>query len=119
MGHPFEDMYKVRDDDRRIFGDAWCFDGDQFPHGGRVLIARYEAEEDSDGVDVEIYGGAAPARFYTVVTSMSRYNGDTESMDKLGKCEIGTGSGYEMGELAHRMAIAISEGMISIRPCQG
>ena len=108
MNTGFDFLYSTRRGDREHFGEHWI-GPEVFEHFQETLIARYEAESDSDGQTVEVYCEAAPARFYTLKV-LSGPNSIGESQNGY---EITTGSGQ--GELVARLAEAIQQGMIGFK----
>ena len=93
----FDELYGVRTSERTMFGQHWC-GPDRFPHGEKVLVARYLAVPEGDGSSVDVYVEAMPARFYTV---------------RAGGFELTFGSGQ--GELAAKVAKMLATGMLTIR----
>jgi hypothetical protein len=91
------------------FGENWC-GPDQYEPWKDVLVARYESSYESDGQPVEVWGCAAPARFYRIKALQGRNSVGA----LLGPWELGTGSG--MAEQAAMIAKAISEGMLVLKP---
>lgn len=103
----FADSYNVSAVNRKIFGLNWC-GKDKFEKGIPMLIAKFTKEEDSDGHNVDVYGTAAPAVFFTVTAQPS-----TNSMGEAQKgFSLHTGS--DMGELSKQMAEAICLGMLGM-----
>lgn len=90
-----DSTFTARDDERRVFGKAWC-GPKSFAHFVPVLVAKY-AQANSDGHDAEVWCAAGPARFYEV---------------RSGRWLLGMGSGT--AELARDIAVAISEGMLTV-----
>jgi len=84
------------DNDRSIFGDAWC--GPSRYGNPEELVGVYKPGDESDGDVAEVYCAARPARFYTIKTK---------------EYELSTGSGQ--AKLARDIAAAIAEGMLVVR----
>jgi hypothetical protein len=81
----------------------------QFRHFEWELVAKIP-KRGGDGHDVEVYELRAPTRFYKLVALPGE-----NSIGKLQKSfTVSTGSGDQMGELIATMALAVSEGMISV-----
>jgi hypothetical protein len=81
----------------------------QFRHFEWELVAKIP-KRGGDGQDVEVYELRAPSRFYKLVALPGE--------NSIGKSQksftVSTGSGDQMGELIATMALAVSEGMISV-----
>ena len=110
MKDPFDCLYDHGADDvieslGRYFKAPECYSRDG------TLIAKVP-KRGRDGQSVEVYCTAMPVRFYTI----KALPGKNSVGDHLPGFEFGTGSGQDMGELAGRMAIAISEGMLGFHP---
>lgn len=93
----FADLYKARPEELAIFGPYWC-GPDTIPREP-VCVARYPARDDGDGLPVEVWSAALPARFYQLRVSGYKFS---------------TGSGSEMAEWAHRTALLFSDGMLGL-----
>lgn len=104
----FNEMYKVRDSERNLFGDNWCGES-VFDRATPMLIAKFEKPDGADGHDVEVYCSAAPSRFFTIKA--------LDSTNSVGEFRKGfileTGSG--MGQLTKQIAFEISQGMLGIK----
>jgi hypothetical protein len=82
---------------------------DSYDHGEWKLVAALEAESE-DGKACRVYESRWPARFFKVMVDPgSNWNGRPQA-----GVRISTGSGQEMGELAGSLAIAISQGMVTV-----
>lgn len=101
-------LYIVTADERQPFGERWS-GPKKFQPWLKTLIATYEKRLDSDGQTVEVYGLAAPARFY----ELQVLAGEDSCHRPLDPWNLATGSG--MAQLAANLAQAISEGMLSLR----
>lgn len=112
----FDFLYDARYDARDYEGleliqEYWC-GPKRFPHGDKCLVARIpKRPEDGDGQPVDVYVCAMPARFYTVEAKLAE---DSVGW-QLHAWSLETGSGVEMAELASRMALAISSGMLCLK----
>lgn len=94
MKHPLDCLLGT-EDDARVFGEHWCGPF-QYNHWKKTHIASFKG--DGDGVDVEVFCKATPARFYEIQTS---------------GFVISTGSGQ--AKLAYSIAKALSEGMLEMK----
>jgi hypothetical protein len=74
-------------------------------------VAIYPKESGSDGQDAKVSTWKAPARFYKI-EAMPSQNSVGEPVQPF---VLQTGSGDEMLDLAHRIAKAVSEGMLGIK----
>lgn len=63
---PLRNLYQVRPDERRTFGNHWCGPA-TLPHAESVLVAQY-APLNEDGCAVDVYATAVPARFFAIKT---------------------------------------------------
>lgn len=91
--------------DREPFESYWCGPA-RIGHGETAVVARYPQKP--DGYEVEIRESRWPARFHEIVAT--RVNPRTGRHETL---SLGTGSG--MAQLAHKIALALSEGMLALR----
>lgn len=96
------------------FGDNWC-GPDTLNHAERTLVARYKADEESDGQDVEVYCIAMPSEFYHIEA--------LEGQNSVGETMLGftlnTGSGHGVAEQVAGIAESISQGMLGCRRVGG
>lgn len=104
---PFGFLYETDATDRKIFGDRYT-PPEKWEHCKSYVVARYKKEVGGDGHDVEILETRAPARFYTIRALPSK-----NSIDEA-RPGFALGTGSSMGELAVKIAEAISEGMLDI-----
>lgn len=99
-------LYQVRGEERRVFGKNWCGPEDSFKPWEETLVARYPGE--GDGQPVDVYCTAGPARFFTIKA--------LEGKNSVGEVKkpwsLGTGSSE--GELAAKIALAISRNMLDL-----
>ena len=111
MNTPFHVLYSMLNRDyggKDFWGDKWCGPA-VLPHAAEVLIARFPKDpDDGDGQEVEVYCSAYPARFYRLNV--------LPGPNSIGERHIGYGlsTGSSEHELAHRMAVAISQGMLGL-----
>lgn len=109
---PFiERMYESRDDgDRLVFGDHYVAPPDgKYDHADWTVVALY-VKRGSDGQRVEIDTARCPAAFYR----LRALPGKNSVGDPRQPFALSTGSGTEMAELMHKLALAISEGMVGL-----
>jgi hypothetical protein len=104
-----EFLYKMRDEDVKVFGSNFVYASKSLPHGEWVTMARYEKDpSNGDGLTVEIDCMTMPARCYRLRA--------IDGVDSVGEAKKGftlsTGSGREMAELMASLAKATAEGMI-------
>jgi hypothetical protein len=101
-------LYTPYSEELKLIGDKWQ-GPDQYGHFTEHLLAVYEGE--GDGQTVELYGSAAPARFYKLKVRKGH-----DSMGELQPgYEVNTGSGRAVLELAVKLAEEISGGMIGFK----
>jgi hypothetical protein len=98
-------LYEPDDRDRRVFGLHYR-PPSIFEHGVEHEIVLLPARS-KDGQDVVITESRFPARFYKIHIAAS---------DTKPAAVISTGSGTEMALLALRIAEAIADGMLGVRP---
>lgn len=101
-------FYQHRDSDRiESLGDHYQ-PQDRFDHSTWVLIASLDAEE--DGAACRVYETRMPARFWKlVVDGRANYMGQRQR-----PVTAHSGSGKEMGELMGQLAVAVSQGMVTL-----
>lgn len=99
--------YTVSAEEREHFGAAWS-GPDKFPHQQSVQIASYLAIQ--GGHNVIVMCAAYPARFYKIM-AQPHVNWDGRILPGF---VMETGSGQ--GELAAKMALALSQGMLTMSP---
>jgi hypothetical protein len=99
-------LYESTERDRvEVLGDYYR-PPKKFVHGEDTKVATIGKRD--DGQTVEVYECRMPATFFKLkVLPDKDYKGHP-----LEGYEVSTGSGSEMAELAGRLAVAISEGMI-------
>jgi hypothetical protein len=103
----FESLYIPYAHEIDAFGSAWC-GPETYPQREDVLVARYDAPEGGDGQTVEVFGHAAPARFYKIRVLV----GANSCGDPLPAYELCTGS--SMAKLAADIGQAIADGMLAL-----
>lgn len=92
----------------KAFGIYWCAP-EEYKMWEKTLVAKIPKIKDSDGQSVEVYCTAAPARFYELkVLSEPDSVGDQQE-----GCIVSFGSGQ--WDLAKKIAVAFSEGMIGFK----
>jgi hypothetical protein len=106
-------MSEPSSSEKKSFGGHWC-GPEQYVQNTPNLIAKYRAEENEDGVRVDVYCHPCPARFFTLKV----YD------ECSGKLTHVLNTGSSQHELAAYVAEAIAEGMLGITsmecapPCQ-
>ncbi len=100
-------MYQTRADERAAFGLHWCGPTRFTRHGPLVVVALYAGH--GDGQPVEVWCGAVPARFYEI-----RARPGANDTRALPAWTLSTGT--MDAALAHQIALAISEGVLTLRP---
>jgi len=93
------ELYRVGPSDFAPFREAATLSRASAPfvYSEDRLVAAYPAT--GDGVDVEVWSSAMPARFYEVRAE--------------GRTVLSTGGGVEMAHFAHTFATHLADGMIT------